>query len=330
MAENKVKFGLKNVHYAKKIVAGDGSISYETPVKVPGAVELSLDPRGDMIEFYADDILYYSASNNQGYEGTLTMALIPDAFKTVILGETLSADGVMLESTQDKGSDFALMFEFDGDKKAKRHVLYNVTASRPGVNGTTKNDAPEPQTDELSFVASARESDYLVKANSTPTTNETVYANWYQSVYESGGTVTPPTQPPKAMTITATTQGGTNGGSIIEPSLGNNTTDVNGTFIEFSLDPNVESANGSTGLVLRLDGSAYGEKPSLLETVGPDPFTVTDETVTYAQPADSGFVSYYLVTIANWTSANLVNIAHGLDASTPSVTRTIILDVAVV
>ena len=51
--ENKVQFGLKNVHYAVL----NGSV-YAEPVSVPGAVNLSMDAEGDMQKFYADDVAY--------------------------------------------------------------------------------------------------------------------------------------------------------------------------------------------------------------------------------------------------------------------------------
>ena len=35
---------------------------------------------------------------------------------------------------------FGMAFEFQGDKKATRHILYNVTASRPGMEGETKGE----------------------------------------------------------------------------------------------------------------------------------------------------------------------------------------------
>lgn len=182
--ENKIKFGLKNVHYATFEETG-GAITYDKPKPIPGGVELALDPRGDLIEFYADDMLYYSAENNQGYEGTLNVALIPESFAVDVLGEEKNTDGVLTERANAKTKPFALMFEFDGDQKATRHLLYHCTASRPSVEGETKGDAPEPQTDELSFVASARSTDYAVKTKTTASTDDLVYKGWYEDVYDS-------------------------------------------------------------------------------------------------------------------------------------------------
>src|SRR5699024_1838866 len=111
---NKVKFGLRNVHVAPFEVV-DGEIVYDTPFRVPGAVEISLEPRGDMVEFYADDMLYYSAQNNQGYDGTLSIAIIPTKFSVECLGEEEDEeDNVLTERTTSKGKQFAMMFEFDG------------------------------------------------------------------------------------------------------------------------------------------------------------------------------------------------------------------------
>ena len=179
---NKVRFGLKNCHYAPATIADDGTITYGTPVALPGAVNLSMDPEGENENFYADDGVYYVVANNAGYSGDLELALLPDHFRQSCLGETVDANGLAVESADAQASPFALLFEFSGDQRKTRHVMYNCTASRPTVEGATTEDSKTPQTETVSIAAAPVPATGIVKAKTTPDTADAVYSAWFTAV----------------------------------------------------------------------------------------------------------------------------------------------------
>ena len=187
MPKNKVKFNLKNVHYAKLTLDESNVPSYAVPVPIPGAVSLSLDANGEPENFYADGIAYYVMNNNMGYDGDLEVALIPESFRTDIMHEYLDEAGVLIETTEAELEHFALLFEFDGDKRHIRHVLYNCTASRPGIEGSTNEESREVQTETLNLSATPLP-DGKVKGKTGDTTDDELYNRWYESVHLPGST----------------------------------------------------------------------------------------------------------------------------------------------
>ena len=185
---NKIRFGIKNVFFAVASIATTGTATYATPVALPGAVSISLDPQGDTNKFYADNIVYYTSVANNGYEGDLELAKVPDEFLTNVLGYGTDTNGVIYEDANAAPVHFALMFQFEGDAHAKRHVLYNCTAARPALSGSTKEESIEPQTESINITAttiynSTLQKD-LVKASCTPSQTAT-YNAWLSAVYQS-------------------------------------------------------------------------------------------------------------------------------------------------
>ena len=180
--KNKVKFNICNVYYALITVDDDGDVTFGTPVAMPGAVSLSLEPNGEPSNFYADGYAYYTISNNMGYEGDLELAMVPESFRTDVLKESLDDNSVLVESANVETANFALLFEFDGDVKKIRHVLYNCSAARPNIESATNEEEIEVQTETLAITAAPLANGY-VKARTGDSTTDTVYTGWYSSVY---------------------------------------------------------------------------------------------------------------------------------------------------
>lgn len=189
MPKNTVKYGLKNCHYAVATIDPDThTATYATPVAWPGSISISLDPQGETTKFRADNIDYWIGQSNQGYEGDYENALVPDSFKKDVLGYIEDDHGVLVENAEAPTVHFALLFEFDGDAKATRHVLYNCTAGRPAIAGQTTEETIEPQGETSTITASSiydaalgRE---IVKGNTKVDGDAATYAGWYQQVYK--------------------------------------------------------------------------------------------------------------------------------------------------
>ena len=160
----------------------DGEITFGTPVPIKGSVSIALDAQGEISPFYADGIVFYKTASNNGYEGDLEVALLPESFRTDVLGETLDSKKVLIENADAVQKSFALLFVFDGDQKAIRHVLYNCAATRPSIESETKEDTVEPTTETLTISATALPNGQI-KAKTSDETDPQTYDGWYKTVY---------------------------------------------------------------------------------------------------------------------------------------------------
>lgn len=181
--QNKIEYGLDKVHYAKITGYTDGVPTYATPILIDSSVSITLTPKGETQDIYASNGIYYTLESSQGYEGTLEAVYLPDNFRTDIMGETLQ-DGVQIEYSTQKSSEFALLFEFIGDAKERRHALYVCKASRPKIESSTTTDKTDVKNISLDFVAKPRTLDKVVKASTTAEVTPTIYDSWFTTVYD--------------------------------------------------------------------------------------------------------------------------------------------------
>lgn len=190
MGKNRVMFGLTNVHYATYIREADGTYKYGIPVRVEGAVSLEMNPTGDENKFFADNGVYYARTANTGYEGTLTIAMVTDQFRTDVLGEKM-VNGGFLETSDAKPKDIALMFEVDGDAQATRFVYYDCSVARPSQKAATTAESIEIEGQELTFTAKPRTSDKAIRWNTGEATDKAIYDDFYKAVVEPVDIATP-------------------------------------------------------------------------------------------------------------------------------------------
>ena len=183
---NKVKFGLSEVHIAPITNVGYSSYTYGTIFSIPGAVNITLDRAGDETDFYADNIKYFNESANQGYTGSLEMALFNEDFRTKILNEIKDSNGALIEDATKGTTGFALGFQIDGDKANRRFWYYNVMANRPSNSSATIESSKTPQTETVDIIVAPRSTDKLVRAVLEKTDdNTTAYNAFFSTVYET-------------------------------------------------------------------------------------------------------------------------------------------------
>ncbi len=195
MANNKVKFGLKNVHYAlvtETVVttgadAGKIVSSYGELKALAGAVSMSLSSSASKSVFRADNEDYYVSYGEGGYDGSLEVARVNENFLKDVLGYVEDNDKILVESSAafKTVNYFALVFEFDGDQKETKHCLYKCSASRPDIASQTTGEGgtTEPQTETLNITAVPRiDEDKYIHLQTQDTTTTAVIEAWYSAV----------------------------------------------------------------------------------------------------------------------------------------------------
>lgn len=181
--DNKVHYDLVDVHVAPLTIEA-GVASYGAPKRMEGSISVDLSAQGNNTKLRADGMVYYQNHSNQGYDGSLNMAMVPDWFRKEYLGEVLDETAkVQVENAEAEHKPFALLFGFKGDAAKRVHVLYSCMAGRPGIKGENKENEKDPDTESLPISAIPLPNGD-VKASSTAETGTAIVAGWYKSVWQ--------------------------------------------------------------------------------------------------------------------------------------------------
>lgn len=147
--ENKVQFGLSDVHIGLYTVSETGEMTLGKPDKLPGAVSLSMDPETMELEFYADNVKYYAQKSDNGFTGTLEVAKFPNSIKTKYMGYAETEDGGVANLKGVQKPAVYIVFQAEGDAQKSRGMLLNVSMGPIKHEHKTTEDKVDVETDSV-------------------------------------------------------------------------------------------------------------------------------------------------------------------------------------
>lgn len=185
---NRVNWGLAASAWGKITVDANGEDVYGAPIMFLGNRQVNWDPAGDLMKVFADGTVIYTGRQNSGYTGSLELTNLDDDFAKWALSESVDSKNVQVEEKEPVVNRFYLLWEWVQDAKNTRHVMYNITASRPSMSATTAgdNDSKTAQYRTLNMTAIPR-ADGVIKASTRVDVDSTTYNNWFQAAYVPTG-----------------------------------------------------------------------------------------------------------------------------------------------
>ena len=134
MSENKVEFGISELHIGTYTVNNDGTVTMGTPYHQKGAVSFSPEDQSELTTFDADNITYWEDYAGGKMQGDFTAAKFDDKFKTDFLGYKKTAQGGLAKVKNPVRPNVYAAFQVEGDKESRRIIMYN------GVIGEIKRE----------------------------------------------------------------------------------------------------------------------------------------------------------------------------------------------
>ena len=139
-------FGVKNSHIA--ILKDEDEFTYETPVKVPGTVEIKMEPSVETNTSYADNEPWIDKTQDNGGSGTISFY---DTESTTelrklfadLVGFDIDAKGRALGTSGKTPKKFAFMCEQPGHVIGKRRCFLACQIKAPSMDSKTIEGKPD-------------------------------------------------------------------------------------------------------------------------------------------------------------------------------------------
>ena len=169
--------GVKNFHIAE--MTAEDTLTYATPVAVPGLVQMQASRTTNNEPSYADDDVWIDASSDTGGEGTISIrdVLTSSTIRNLIAkltGYFLTAEGDLLALTNAEDKFCCLMCERSAHGgHGQRKLWYKCKLGKPEFDASTKEDTPSVGQLDIPFTFSPVE----LGTGVTCTTRDSFYGN---------------------------------------------------------------------------------------------------------------------------------------------------------
>lgn len=190
-----VQVGVDKLYYAICTQDDAGGVAYQTPVSIPGAIKIGVDPGGSVDVLYADDGPSEAASVVGAIKVSLNVKDLTLETQAALLGHSL-VGGVLVQKTTDSAPDVAILFRSRKSNGKYRYIkLLKGKFTVPKTDYETQEDKTKYQTPTIEGSFLRREYDKAYKkigdedhVDWVPATG----ANWFTTVEDT----------PAALTIT--------------------------------------------------------------------------------------------------------------------------------
>ena len=181
--------GLRDVYYAKlKTDPVGGTATYDTPVRIVGAISANVNPNSSSASLFADDGPQDTAATLGEISLELNMSDIPLATQAELLGHTIEG-GVLKKKGGDVPPWVAIGFRTLKSNGSYRYYWLNKGKfATPEEDLKTKGDSIEFQTPTIrgSFVKRDSDDEWQRQADSDDTESATAITNWFKGPLQAG------------------------------------------------------------------------------------------------------------------------------------------------
>lgn len=183
---NKSFIGVDMFHYA--IMTDEDTETYDTPVRIPGLIQLNVAPITNNATQSADDAIFDTADSMQGANVTVGLTNIPTKDKAAMFGHKIDDKGGLVEKTTDEPPFLAIGYRRKISGGQYRYIWIYKGKFRPyDENADTQGDTPTFQNPTANAVFMPRSKDkewrYSRKEGDEGVDAEEL-KNWFTEVQE--------------------------------------------------------------------------------------------------------------------------------------------------